>query len=241
MKTKAIFTVQHNEFFYLPIWTRWYRDTFEPEDIYILAHNPDIEMVKMCERARKDGFNIEYLFTDEIFNHDWLNSIVHGKQRELLEKYDYVMFTDCDELVTPVNCTLSEWIENYNEEAYRCDGWEIHEDKMYRSIGFCKTPLSRIPLTYVHGYHRSVPEFPINKDLKLYHIHKINYEEAWKRNQRISSEKWDEYALANGLGTHNHISGKQDFDDWFTRDLPKDTNDGIEPVPEDIMKRILGN
>lgn len=234
--SRAIFTLQHNEYFYLPIWTKWYSQTFAPADMYILAHNPDIEMVKMCERARKDGFQIDYLFTDVIFDHDWLNSIVHGTQRRLLNEYDYVMYVDCDELVVPDNMTLKDWIDNATEEAYRCDGWEIHEDKMYRSIGFCKTPLTRIPLTYVHGYHRSVPEFPINDHLKLYHIHKINYDKAWERNQRISQEKWDAYALANGLGTHNSIAGEQDFKDWWVRDIPKDA---MIDAPKELLDKIL--
>lgn len=235
---KAIFTLQHNEFFFLPIWTRWYGETFVPEDMYILAHNPSIEMVKMCEQARKDGINIEYLFTDVIFDHDWLNQIVHSKQRELLERYDYVMFTDCDELVTPVEGTLKDFIDNATEDAYRCDGWEIMEDKMYRSIGFCKTPITRIPLTYVHGYHRSEPEFQIDNRLRLYHIHKLNFDEAWARNQRISQENWDVFAINAGLGTHNRIGEEQDFKDWWVSGVPSD--EYVEPVPVDIMDRILG-
>jgi hypothetical protein len=237
-KPKAIFTLQHNEYFYLPIWCKWYRETFAPEDMYILAHNPSIEMVKMCERARDDGFNVKYLFTDVIFDHDWLNSIVHGKQRELLEKYNYVMYTDCDELIAPDNMSLGEFIDKATEEAYRCDGWELHEKNMYSSIGFCKTLLTRIPLIYTHGYHQSQPLFPINEHLKLYHIHKINYDEAWKRNQVISQEKWDAVALANGLGTHNHIGDEQDFKNWFNRDVPQNM-DGVIPVPQEILDRIL--
>lgn len=237
-KKSCIYVLQHNEYFYLPIWCKWYRETFAPEDMYILAHNPSIEMVKMCERARDDGFNVKYLFTDVIFDHDWLNSIVHGKQRELLEKYNYVMYTDCDELIIPTDTTLKDFINNATEEAYRCDGWELHENEMYQSIGFCKTLLTRIPLTYVHGYHRSEPEFPISNNLRLYHIHKISFDEAWKRNQRISQEKWDSYALANGLGTHNHISGEQDFINWFNRDVPQN-RDGVIPVPQEILDRIL--
>lgn len=237
-KRAAIFTLQHNETFYLPIWCKWYRETFEPEDMYILSHNPNIEMVKMCERARDDGFNVKYLFTDVIFDHDWLNMIVHSRQRQLLEQYEYVMYVDCDELVAPDNMTLKDWIDTATEEAYRCDGWELHEKKMYPSIGFCKTPLTRIPLTYVHGYHRSVPEFEINNHLKLYHIHKIDFNEAWARNQRISQEKWDAYALQQGLGAHNHIAGEQDFIDWFNRDVPPGA-EGVIDVPEELYNKIL--
>lgn len=239
-KLKACFTLQHNEQFYLPIWIKWYRRTFEPEDMYILAHNTTEPTLSMLRVAEAMGINVIYLNTEVIFDHDWLNEQVHGMQRQLLEKYKWVMFMDCDELVEPVEGTLSDFIDNATEPAYRCDGWELHEkEKMYRSIGFCKTSLSQIPLTYVHGYHRSEPEFPVDERLRLYHIHKISWDEAWARNQRISAEKWDAFALQNGLGTHNNISGEQDFRDWWVRDLP--AQEHMVDVPQDLLDRILKN
>lgn len=240
----CIFTVEHDESYYLPIFLKWYGETFKPEDVYILAHNASDKHKKELERAEKDGYKVEHLTTDEIFNHDWLNMIVHGRQRQLLEEYDYVMFVDCDELVVPTECTLREFIDNATEEAYRCDGWEIQEDIhkyignkfMYRSIGFCKTPLTRIPLTYVHGYHRSEPEFQINDKLRLYHIHKLNWNESWARNQRISQENWDKYAIANNLGTHNNISGEQEYKDFWIKEVPSE--DDRHPVPKDVLDRL---
>ena len=236
-KLVGIFTLQHNETFYLPIWVKWYSKDIPNEDMYILAHNSNEEMEGMLQVAEKDGLNVTRLTTEAIFDHDWLNEQVHTKQRELLEKYKYVIYVDCDELIAPKEGTLREFLENGTEQAYRCDGWELHGHNMYSSIGFCKTSISSIPLTYTHGYHAAIPEFPIDTRLVLYHIHKINYQKAWERNQIISQETWDPYALANGLGTHNHIGGEQDFKDWFYRDVPYQ-NQGIEPVPIEILNRI---
>ena len=238
MKSKACFTLMHNEYYYLPIWCKWYRETFDAKDMYILAHNPDIEMVKMCERARDDGFNVKYLFTEVIFDHIWLNYTVHSMQRELLTKYDYVIYTDCDELIIPTETTLKDFIDNATEPAYRCDGFEILEDKMFRSIGFCKTLLSSVPLIYSAGYHSSTPVFEINEKLRLYHIHRINYDKAWERNQRISQEKWDNDAVANGLGTHNRIGEENDFKEWFYK-LPPDSTSNMFDAPTEILDKIL--
>jgi hypothetical protein len=239
MKSKAIFTLQHNEQFYLPIWIKWYGKTFKPEDMYILAHNTTEPTLSMLKKAESDGINVIYLETDVIFDHEWLTATVHQKQRELLERYTWVMYTDCDELVEPTDCTLEEFIENAEEDAYRCDGFEIQEKTMYRSIGFCKTLLTRVALTYVHGYHNAIPVFPIYNTLRLYHIHKIDFQQAWERNQRIAAENWDAFALANRLGTQNSIAVEQDFRDWFNRDIPTGPGEVME-VPDELWKKILG-
>lgn len=237
-KLVAVFTVEHNETFYLPIWVKWYGKDIPPEDMYILAHNSNPEMLEMLEQAKKDGVNVEYLETNEIFNHDWLNSQVHRKQQELLEKYQYVIFTDCDELIEHKNKTLPQMLVECPEVAYRSDGWEILENKMYRSYGFCKTAISSIPLSYSHGYHTAVPDFPINKDVTMYHIHKIDYDKAWERNQRIANEQWDAHAIANDLGTHNRIVDEDKFKEWFYGNVPK-ANELVIGVPQRVMDKIL--
>jgi hypothetical protein len=239
MKTKACFTLQHDEYDFLPIWVRWYATDFKPEDMYIMAHNSSPEMLEMLKQAEKDGINVEYLNTEVIFDHDWLNAQVHRKQRELLEKYDWVLFTDCDELIIPTDTTLTEFIDKATNSAYRCDGYELqNEDFMYKSIGFCKTSLSSIPLIYTHGYHQSQPQFEISENLRMYHIHKIDWEKSWARNQRIANEKWDAYAVQMGLGTHNHISGEQDYRNFWVRDVPSEEHH--LPIPPEILQKIKG-
>jgi hypothetical protein len=237
--SKACFTLQHNEMDFLPIWVRWYGETFKPEDMYILAHNSSPEMLEMLKQAEQDGINVEYLNTEVIFDHNWLNEQVHRKQRELLEKYDWVLFTDCDELVTPTDCTLSEFIDKADQQAYRCDGFELlNEDFMYKSIGFCKTLLSSIPLTYIHGYHESTPVFPVSESLRMYHIHRINFDKALQRAIRISQEKWDNFALSQGLGTQNRICEEDALREWWTKGVPSE--EYHLPIPPEILQKIKG-
>jgi len=229
----AIFTIQHNETFYLPIWINYYSKYFEPKDMYILAHNCSGKTLDILKDAEDSGINVTYLKTEDIFNHDWLLNQVHTTQRNLLERYNYVVFTDCDEIIIPTNCTLKEFLDNATEDAYRCDGWEVQEDKMYPSPGFCKTLISKVPLKYVHGYHTSVPEFPKYNNLPMYHIKRLNYEEAWKRNQKLLEEKWDKFAVDNRLSWQNRVPNEEEFKDSFYA-----KGDGIVDVPAEVMLEL---
>ena len=212
---KAIFVLQHNESYYLPMWVKYYSQFFAPEDIYILAHNCTDKNAQQLDEYEKQGYQVKRLTTEEIFDHDWLLDTIHTFQRELLTRYDYVVFTDCDEFLCPTNCTLGEFIDNVTEPAYRALGHDVIEDKMYLSGGFNKTLISRIPLTWVHGYHTAQPDLPVTPNLHLYHIHKLNYQEAWERNLRLSQEKWDDFAIANQLSAQNRIAEEQAFKNMF--------------------------
>lgn len=236
-KTSAIFTVQHDEVFYLPIWIKYYKKHFKPEDMYIVAHNTTDLTKDILIKAEKDGINVEYVYTDEIFNHDWLNSIVHNKQNQLLEKYNYVVFTDCDEIISPSNQTLKEFLDNANLDAYRVNGWHIIENKMVRDGMWDKTLITSVPLTYVYGYHTSTPSFDNHPDLFLYHVHRINHKEAFDRNQRLAKEKWDSYAINHGHGTHNKIDELDQFNSWFYEgiDRSQDLSDHALSILNDII------
>lgn len=212
----AIYTVQHNEQFYLPKWIKYYSKHFEPENMHILAHNCSGQVMKTLEKAEKMGINVEYINTDDIFNHDWLTGLVHQRQKLLLEKYKYVVYTDCDEFIVPRNCTLKEFLDNADQLAYRCLGYDAILDKVFPNPRFFdKTLITSIPLTYEHGYHSSIPEFPVNQDLLLFHIHRMDYDEAWERNQRLAQEKWDKKALDQGQSIQNQLKDKEAFDKWF--------------------------
>lgn len=212
---KAIFTLQHNEQFFLPIWVKYYSQFFAPEDMYILAHNCSGKTLDLLKGYEKFGIKVLYLETEEIFNHDWLLDKVHTEQRELLNNYDYVVFTDCDEFIVPTGCTLGEFIDQADQDAYRCEGYDVVEDKMFASHGFSKTLISRVPLTYCHGYHFTTPEYPKLSGLNLYHLHFMDYQECWDKCQRQAQETWDSYALVNKLGFQNRIVDKDEFDRMF--------------------------
>lgn len=222
MVSKAIFTLQHNERYFLPMWIKYYSQFFKPEDMHILSHNCDDPVtLEILEQAEKDGYRVYHLKTDVIFDHDWLLNTIQGHQRELLKSREYVVFTDCDEFLVPTDMDLGQFIDSlvispeYRKPAVRAKGHDVIEDKMYLSHGFDKTLISSVPLIWVHGYHETIPPFDYAPNLHLYHLHKLSYKECYERNQRLSKEKWDDFAVANDLSKQNRVAEDKDFHEMF--------------------------
>lgn len=215
MRKAAVFTIQHDEDFYLPMWLKYYEEHFDAQDIYVVSHNCTQLTKDILEDAEQKGINVDRVNTNEIFNHAWLNDLVHGYQRKLLENYEYVLFVDCDEIVAPTNQSLKSFIDNASDVAYRCSGYELILDGIIINKNYDKTLLSSIPLTYVYGYHTATPEFSVTDELHLYHLHRLNYEKSWQRNLRLAQEKWDRQAVIGALSIQNQLTSRQDFDNFF--------------------------
>lgn len=233
MRKAAVFTVQHDEDFYLPMWLKYYEKHFEPQDIYVVSHNCTELTEPILAQAEQRGINIDRVNTNEIFNHAWLTDLVHTYQKKLLDKYEYVLFVDCDEIVAPTNESLKNFIQNATDIAYRCFGYEVVLDSICRNYNYDKTLLTSIPLNYVYGYHTATPEFSVNPNLHLYHLHRFDYEQSWQRNLRLSKEKWDREAIDGGLSIQNQITAKQDFDRFFY----KNKSNGIPYT--NTLKKII--
>jgi hypothetical protein len=241
MRKAAVFTIQHDEDFFLPIWLKYYEEHFDAQDIYVLSHNCTELTREILEDAEGRGVNVERINTNEIFNHEWLLQLVHSQQRKLLEDYEYVLFVDCDEIVAPVNESLKSFINNATEDAYRCVGYETITYNLIINTHYDKTLLTKIPLSYVWGYHTAKPKFPVNYNLHLYHLHRLDYEKAWERNLRLAKEKWNKESIDGELSIQNQLSNKEDFDKYFYSyyegKLPRYTDTLIEIIGK-IYKNI---
>jgi hypothetical protein len=219
MSKAGVFTLQHDEHFFLPMWIKYYSKNFDYKDMYVIAHNCTELTEKTLKWAESVGINVERVYTDEIFNHEWLNDTVHNMQERMLNKYEYFVFTDCDEFIVPEHYSLREFIENASDEAYRCIGFNIISGRMRHESMFNKTLISRVPLKYANGYHTSVPEFAINNDLKLYHLHYVNYDMAWNRNLRLATKNWDADAISKNLSSQNQINLEHEFKEHFNGNI----------------------
>jgi len=213
----AVFTLQRNEHFHLPLWIRYYGQHFDRQDMYVLDHDSDEASTLLTLMDFQDaGGNVHTRHHELTFDHAWLLDTVHAFQRLLLAEYRYVLFTDCDEWVVPSEGGLREFIEDAAEPAYRCTGYEVIVDNQYRWQLYDKTLLSRVPLTWIPGYHFSKPEFPVNGDLLLYHLHRLDFAAAWDKLKRWRVTKVDPVAMASGLAWQNFdLPDKEAFKRWF--------------------------
>ena len=232
MARSCVYTLVKDARFHLPQWIKYYSQHFDLADMYILDHNS--QDVATRQILGDFGGNVRYLDYATIFDHEWLRNVVQDMQRELLERYEYVLFTDADEIVIPATGTLKSFIDHANQSAYRCTGYEVLEGQMHRHPFFDKTLLSTHPLQWCYGYHNAEPEYPVSDELFLYHLHKMNFDEAWQKNMRWANYQFDATAIANGHSFQNQIRDIDAFKGWFY-----DTSgEQLEGLHERIVREI---
>ena len=94
MRKSAIFTMVKNEKVFLPIWESYYKKHFSSDDIFILDHNSTEEIC--LEIAKKYNYiPIKNPYYDDL----WRTEVIKAFQKFLLEIYDFVLFTDADEIL----------------------------------------------------------------------------------------------------------------------------------------------
>lgn len=205
---KAVFTMMSHEEVMLPIWLSYYSRYFKGDDIYVLTHNSKEE--HMRESREKFKFNELPRNYGEIFNTSEQLSIVKQFQKELLATYDYVLYTDIDEIVVPdpdLFTSLSEFIDQCNDDYVYAKGYEvIHNRDLEPALDLSQPPLlqqrkywafniniskpllSRISLSWINGFHQLEEDntyekvsYKINPRLYLLHLKRMDWDIAKDR------------------------------------------------------------
>jgi Glycosyl transferase family 2 len=213
MRKVAIFTLQRDESFHLPRWLAYYGQHFDPSDMYVLDHESQDKGVQRILGG--SPVNVRPVSNPLIFDHDWLSATVHAMQRELLESYEYVIYTDADEILVPRDGGLRSFLDGMTEPAYRCIGYDLVEDRVHRNPMYDKTLVSSHPLTWEYGYHAATPRYAPTEALLLYHMHRADYDQAWAKHQNWLQQQWDQRAIANGWSVQNQIAEEDAFRKWF--------------------------
>lgn len=218
--TKAVFTMMSNEKVMLPIWLSYYSHYFKGEDIFVLTHNSSEE--HMRESREKFKFNELPKNYGSVFDADEQLKIVKDFQRELLNKYDYVLYTDVDEIVVPdpdLYKGLDEYIDLCGKEYVYCKGYEVLHSRELEAdldiskpllqqrkywafnIAISKPLLSRIPLDWINGFHQltehtsdEVVKTKIDPRLYLLHLNRIDY--------KIAKDRWEYTGHSKATTTH---------------------------------------
>lgn len=239
MRDFCAFTIVQNEDIFLEIWTNYYSKHIEPQDIFILNHDSSTEssLKKLYDLSSK-GFNVIPVHRSESFNHTWLKDTVCRFQQFLLQSYKVVLFAECDELlITKENYTnhLTEYLQQASGKPHHCccayelvhykdEEDELNLDKpilaqrnyWHRTPIYDKPLITNRPIEWVEGFHSSTnEELPLDIDLFLVHIHRIDYNLCKKKHQEQASRKWSEKDLEEKKGFQNRIFDGEEFDKWF--------------------------
>jgi len=98
-KPWCIFVIVREEYFFLPIWYRYYSRFLDDQDIYIVHHVPDPENNKDTSTDFLKGKCQIFQETHDTVDADWLIAINKKYQAMLLQKYQAVIHTDVDEII----------------------------------------------------------------------------------------------------------------------------------------------
>ncbi len=234
-RNRAIFAMVQNEPIFLPIWLKYYSRYYDGEDIYVLDHRTDDGSVERC--AEEFSFNHIKLDYPYSFDHVWFQFVAKTMQRRLLLHYDYVLFTDIDEIILPDQkkySGLDAYIEQLDEDYVRCTGFEITHMKNKEPVFdpnrsilsqrnywhynhfFSKTNLSRVPLNWGIGFHKKTSiEILSSRELLLIHLHKMDYEMSWQKTVNRAKLRWKKSEIEKGRGWQNRITSQKEFDRFF--------------------------
>ncbi len=170
-KRRAALTIVHNEAVLFPIWLAYYSRFFAPEDIYVLDHD------STDGGTAGEGF-VRITVTHDTFDNEWMVKTVEDQQHELLERYDVVLVTDVDEIVTPTPewGGLDQYIDWFDEEYVNCVGYEIVQIRdregpydpsrqvldqrgyWYAHDAYDKPALASVPMKWKPGFHKREDE-----------------------------------------------------------------------------------
>mgnify|MGYP007086155949 CR=1 FL=1 len=75
-----------------------YRKYFDPQDLYVINHNPDKEFSQYLQTLKDKGINIVNAYNDKLWNEIWRRDIVNNLQHYLVTSYKAVIYNDVDEL-----------------------------------------------------------------------------------------------------------------------------------------------
>jgi hypothetical protein len=246
-RSRALITMVSNEPVFLPIWLRYYSRYFAPADIYVLDHDSPKETMS-------GGGFVRIPVDHETVDHRWMVSTIEDLQHELQERYDVVLVTDVDEIVLPNPRfgTLSDYIDRFDEEWVNCLGYEIlhvresepplrldrpileQRGHWFFNDGYDKAALATVPLRWNPGFHgRSDYQFNLDPDLRMIHLHRMDFDICLERHRVRSRRAWAEHDSANRWAVHNQVVDEEHFRHWFYEDsCVEHLEIQLETIPE---------
>jgi hypothetical protein len=231
-RRRALITIVNNESFFLALWLAYYSRFFAAQDIYVIDNETTDGSLD------RGGFQRIPAARDGLDNL-WMVQTVENLQHELLRRYDVVVFTDIDEFIAPAPRvgTLGDYLDRFDEEWVNCLGYEIlhqpdregpldtsrpileQRHHWFYNDAYSKAAIATAPLRWRPGFHgRADLHFNLDPDLRLIHLHRVDYAACLARHRMRSSRPWSRYDADRGWGAHNFITESEAFAHWFAHD-----------------------
>jgi hypothetical protein len=232
----AAFTIAFNEALVIPIWARYYAKIVGPENLFILDHSSTVDYTTMVP----EGVTVIRLPRDAFDNY-LIARTVAMYQRFLLESYDSVLYTDSDEFVCadpelsadrPLKDVLLEldepigittgfnlWHDLDREKGYDPALPVLDQRRMLvREKSMDKPLISRVPLSWVPGFHSATEGGSHVRGLYMIHLRMFDLDHALIKGGHYRESKWNPFDVENRLAAYQRLGG-DDIEKWF-----RDTN-----------------
>jgi hypothetical protein len=246
-KSRAIVTIVRDESVFLPIWLQYYGRFFAPEDTYVFDHGS-------TDGSTERGGFVRMPVEHETVDLNWMRRTVQAKQHELVERYDVVLVCDVDEIVAPHpdSGSLGDFIDSMDEEFVNCRGYEVLHQRdreppidldqpllkqrgsWFQAVAYSKPILASVPMRWFDGFHaRQDGRSNFEYDLRLIHLHRLDYELCRARHQYRSEVKWSAKDVDSRYGYQNRIAAGDEFERWFYGDSGTHLPLELEPIPDE--------
>lgn len=204
MPGTAIVTMQRDESFFLPRWLDYYGGLFGRDHLYVVDNDSGPDCTALLEGVSR----IRY--PARPFDDQERARFVSGLASTLLELYDTVVVTDCDEFVAADPRTghdLPGWLASHDFEHVTCIGLNVlarlDEESGLLAAGpvlaqrrhvrfvspMCKVAVIRKPIRWGGGFHHAnrPPHFA---GLLLFHLKYADLGESLRRQASSRSRDW---------------------------------------------------
>lgn len=165
---KLAFTMWWNDLVVLDFWLSYYSKHFD--HLHVMFCGRDVYIPKLEERATQ--YPLTYSrHTESMINVEDAAQAISDKQKEFLQDYDWVLFTNCDEIIAPdpKYKNFDELIADKNLDSIPCEGFDVlcetgvsidyrkpvlKQCKYWvKDVSYNKTILSRVPIEWNSGQH----------------------------------------------------------------------------------------
>jgi len=249
----AVFTRTFNEGNLLLLWERFWGKELGYENVYIINNGgSDFSCLNLNPKT-----SLVNLPMTEVSHKNW--AIIDSYfQRFLLQRYDWVIKVDTDELLLTEN-NLTAYLKKIESGIYKPENAVaiIHEyenepifdyessissQRSYfvkESSTFIRPIITSIPATWSTGNHFVLQKSHSLKDIYALHLHCLDFEQLSNRHKKWleSSFSKDDYKVLDGLTEYKNNSSsnyiditKSEFDSYFQ-------NERVN-LPDHFLKKL---
>jgi hypothetical protein len=153
-----------------------------------------------------------------------------------------------------VRCTGHEVVHNYESEDdldvdRLADGVLRYRSVWYPSVLYSKALLWRTAPAWHNGFHQAVAlwdggsplstDWPMDPNLLLLHLHKLDYRIARARLARTASRNWSTADMKGRVGIQNRLRSEDELREWWFRSIDDPSREApLVPMPDDVKDII---